>query len=225
MSRMHTYHFGDTRLILTDATGSSTTDIVASELYCDEYRLGRIPFEPGDVIVDVGAHVGMIAILLALRNPQATVIAVEPEPLNLAHLRTNIAANGAHNVIVVPLALTADGRSLHIARPPFNSGGAGCYYDQTEGYAISEVGSATLNDLFDRFVPGRCRLLKIDCEGAEHEILPASTVLERIDWFAAEFHVNSRLVAKGCSNTVLADFVTQFIPRDRISIKSINMGE
>jgi FkbM family methyltransferase len=90
---------------------------------CDEYRLGRIRFEPGDVIVDVGAHVGMVAIWLALRNPQVTVIAVEPEPFNLSHLRANIAANGVDNIVVVPLALTADRRTLPMARPPSNSGG------------------------------------------------------------------------------------------------------
>ena len=47
----------------------------------------------------------------------------------------------------------------------------------------------TLQAIFDRFLaPGqRCRLLKIDCEGMEYEILP-SPVLDRVDFLAAEFH-------------------------------------
>ena len=225
MSEMRAYDLAGTPLLIADAEGSNTAHTVATEMACDEYRLRRIRFEPGDVIVDVGAHVGMVAIWLALRNPQVTVIAVEPEPFNLSHLRANIAANGVDNIVVVPLALTADRRTLPMARPPDNSGGAGCYYDRTAGYATSQVHSTTLDAIFDQFVPGQCRLLKIDCEGAEHEILPASQVLARVDWFAGEFHVNSRLAAKGQSNEALVAFVARFIDRDRMSVKSINMGE
>jgi FkbM family methyltransferase len=225
MNEMRAYDLGGTRLLIADAQGSDTAPTVAIEMNSDEYRLGRIRFEPGDVIVDVGAHVGMVAIWLALRNPLVTVIAVEPEPLNLSYLRANIAANGVDNIVVVPLALTADRRTLPIARPPSNSGGAGVYYDETDGYATSEVRSTTLDAIFGQFVPGRCRLLKIDCEGAEHEILPTSQVLERVDWFAGEFHINSRLAAKDCSNEALIALVARFIDRDQISIKSIHMGE
>jgi FkbM family methyltransferase len=214
-----------TPLLIADAEGSNTAEIIATEMACDEYQLSRIRFAPGDVIVDVGAHVGMVAIWLALRNPRVTVIAVEPEPLNLLHLRANIAANGVGNIVVVPLALTADRRTLPIARPHDNSGGAGCYYDRTDGYATSEVHSTTLDAIFEQFVPGRCRLLKIDCEGAEHEILPASRALKRVDWFAGEFHINSRLKAQGHSNEALIALVARLIDRDRLSIKSINMGE
>lgn len=214
-----------TRLTVNDAAGSNTAEIVATEILWDEYGLSRIPFEAGDLIVDVGAHVGMVAIWLALRNPRAHVVAIEPEPLNLAHLRHNIAVNGARNIQVVPFALTADRRRLDIARPPSNSGGAGAYYDEVGGYAFSGGPSVTLDDIFARFVPKRCRLLKVDCEGAEHEILPACHILDRVDWFAAEFHVNSKLAASGCSNERLAQLVGGFIPKDRMSIKSIRMGE
>jgi FkbM family methyltransferase len=225
MSEMRAYDLAGTRLLIADAKGSDTARIVATEIGYDEYRLNHIRFEPDDVIVDVGAHVGMVAIWLALRNPQVTVIAIEPEPLNLSHLRANIAANRVDNIVVVPLALTADRRTLPIARPPFNSGGAGGYYDQTDGYTNTEVSSTTLDAIFDQFVPRHCRLLKVDCEGAEHEILPASQVLERVDWFAGEFHINSRLAARGCSNEALIALVARFVNRDRISVKSISMGE
>lgn len=225
MAVLHTYDLAGTPLRILDAEGSDTARIVAMELTNDEYQLRQIPFEAGDVIVDVGAHVGMVAIWLALRHPQITVIAVEPEPLNLSHLRTNIAAHGVNNIVVVPQAVTADRRPLSIARPPSNSGGAGCYYDQIAGYATSQVNSTTLDAIFDEFVPGRCRLLKVDCEGAEHEILPASQALQRIDWFAGEFHINSHLAAKGHSNEALIALIARFIDRDRISVKTINMGE
>jgi precorrin-6B methylase 2 len=103
MGKMRAYRPAGTRLFIADAEGSDTSRTVEIEMTHDEYRLGRIPFEPGDVVVDVGAHVEMVAIWLALRNRQVTVIAIEPEPLNLSHLRANIAANRVDNILVVPL--------------------------------------------------------------------------------------------------------------------------
>jgi hypothetical protein len=112
--------------------------------------------------------------------------------------------------------VTADRRTLSLARPPSNSGGAGGYYNLTDGYATSQVGSTTLDDIFDEYVPGSCRLLKVDCEGAEHKILSPSQVLGRVEWFSGEFHINSRLAANGCSNQALFEFVARFVDRNRM---------
>ena len=222
---MSSFHIAGHDLHLLDAPGSDTVHVVAGEMNGDDYGFSRIAFRPGDVVVDVGAHVGIVSIWLAQRNPQIKVIAIEPEPTNLAYLRANIAANHVDNVIVIPKAVTANGRSVQIARPPINSGGAGLYYDQVEGYATSQVGSETLDAIFAEHVPERCRLLKIDCEGAEHEILPATQVLSRVDWLAGEFHINSRLAAQGHSNDALVGHVAQFVNRDNIAVKCIAMGE
>lgn len=219
------YDVAGTRLRIVDEPGSIAAGVVATELAMDGYGLGRITFEPGDVVVDVGAHVGMVAIWLAVRNPHITVVAIEPEPLNLAHLRTNVAAHGADNVVVVPLALTRDRRTVRIARPPLNSGGAGCYHDRADGYPTAEVRSTTLDAIFDEYVPGRCRLLKVDCEGAEHEILPASRALRRVDWFAGEFHVSSRLAAGGHSAEALTASVARFVDPDRMSVTTVDLDD
>lgn len=220
---LHEYCVAGTPLRILDAEGSIATGIVATELAADAYGLGRITFEPGDVVVDAGAHVGMVAIWLAARNPDITVVAIEPEPLNLRHLRANLAGNGVGNVVVVPRALTCDGRTVRIARPPGNSGGAGRHHDRTGGYPTAEVRSTTLDAIFDEFVPGRCRLLKVDCEGAEHEILPASRALGRVDWFAGEFHLSSRLDAAGHSVEALTARVARFVDRDRMSVTTIDL--
>lgn len=79
--------------------------------------------------------------------------------------------------------------------------------------------------MFDRFVPDRCKLLKMDCEGAEHEILPACNSLGRVDWFSAEFHINRRLEEAGHSCERLLDYVASFIPSERMAVKSVTMGQ
>lgn len=63
---------------------------------------------PGDVIADVGAHVGLYAVAMAGRTGAAgRVYAVEADPRNLAHLRSHVRLNGVQEVVeVVPMALS-----------------------------------------------------------------------------------------------------------------------
>src|SRR5262249_33960355 len=71
-------------------------------------RALRAAVEPGDVVFDVGANIGFFSTLLSqLVGPSGRVLAFEPEPENLALLRANLAANGGHNVTVVPCAAGA----------------------------------------------------------------------------------------------------------------------
>lgn len=69
----------------------------------------RAAVEPGDTVLDVGANIGFFSTLLSrLCGPTGRVLAFEPEPANLALLRTNLAANGCANVTVVPCAAGAE---------------------------------------------------------------------------------------------------------------------
>lgn len=121
------YEIDGIRLAISDSAGSQATDWIANEMALDEYRLRRIPFGPGDVVIDVGAHVGFFSLYLAVRHPAITTVALEPEPGNFARLAVNIARNWAFNVIAFNLAVTADGAPFPISCPPANSGGAGGY--------------------------------------------------------------------------------------------------
>ena len=219
------YEIDGIRLAISDSAGSQAARWIAHEMAIDEYRLRRIPFDPGDVVIDVGAHVGLFSLYLAARHPAITIVALEPEPGNFARLAANIARNRAFNVLAFNLAVTADGRPFPISCPPVNTGGAGGYCTETTGYRESVAASVRLDEIFDRFVPDRCKLLKLDCEGAEHEILPACESLGRVDWFSAEFHINRRLEAAGHSSERLLDHVATFIPLERLAVKAITIGQ
>jgi precorrin-6B methylase 2 len=62
--------------------------------------------QPGDRVVDVGAHVGYFTLLAArLCGPNGRVFAFEPHPDNFRLLERNIRENGAENVTAVRKAV------------------------------------------------------------------------------------------------------------------------
>src|SRR4051812_36357932 len=89
-----------------------------------EARLFEQSIRPGDVVVDVGGHIGYYT-LLAARAVGATghVYAFEPERGNFALLAENVAANGyADRVTAVNKAGMAGDRELRHYRLPRNPG-------------------------------------------------------------------------------------------------------
>jgi FkbM family methyltransferase len=119
---------------------------------------------PGDVIYDVGAHYGYYTLLSsALAGPPGKVLAFEPSPANIAKLQRHLDLNQCRNVTVLDLAL-----SDHEGTARFdNQAGSGTGHLSPEGGI--EVKLTTLDALASRFPAPK--VLKIDCEGAEVEVL------------------------------------------------------
>jgi FkbM family methyltransferase len=214
------FHIHGTELFIGDVAGSIAATWVANETFLDEYGLGRIAFDPGDVVIDIGAHVGLFAIYLAKRHPAISVLAFEPDPVNFNNMLANIAANRVMNVVPHPLAVTRDARPFTLDRPPGNSAAACGYLGRRDGFARATAASTTLDGIFERFAIARCKLLKIDCEGAEYEILTSTAVLDRVDWLSGEFHVSASLRERGCVAEELMDFVRARIPPERVAVKA-----
>jgi predicted RNA methylase len=79
--------------------------------------------EPGDIIYDVGASVGLFAIAASEKVPNGSVIAFEPDPETNQRLRANVDLNGVGNVQVVDWAASA------------SSGNVELYTDGADGFA------------------------------------------------------------------------------------------
>lgn len=172
-------------LDLEDHPEGGIVKIVCEEIR-NAYGLDEIPFEKGDVALDIGAHVGVVSVYLAKRYPEITVYAFEPVPDNFARLERNI--EGLKNVIPVPAAVTGDGRvvTLH-GNLSQNSGGSSMFVPN--GHETFQAPSLTLQEIFERYRLERVKLLKLDCEGAEYGILGMDeSLLERVDYLVAEFH-------------------------------------
>lgn len=139
-------------------------------------RLIDASLRPGDRAVDVGAHIGLNTLYMAARaGPAGRITAIEPALDNLAVLRRNVADNHLQNVTVRAVAA---GRA-HEHRDFFLRGevsAVNSLFPESFYAAVSEVVPvivAPLDDLVDE-TP---RLVKIDVEGAELDVIGGMTRL------------------------------------------------
>jgi FkbM family methyltransferase len=74
----------------------------------EKARAMQAALDEGDVVFDVGAHVGYFAVIAARRvGPHGRVFAFEPRPLNLRFLHRHLEANDVRNVEVLEAAVGA----------------------------------------------------------------------------------------------------------------------
>ncbi len=199
-------------MVASDQAGSLAAQWVAWELQRDEYGLDSLRFAKEDVVVDIGAHVGIVSILLAKRWPGLRIIAYEPFPANIENCRANLEANSVSNVELVECGVSADRRPLSLATSDGNSGGASALALAQTGQTVHDIPSVTLDDIFRTHHIDRCALLKIDCEGMEYEILSRAACLNRVDRLVGEFHTSATIARRGWSPARLAAHCADVMP-------------
>ena len=125
---------------------------------------------PGDVYVDVGASIGyFVAVAARCVGPAGRVYAYEPQPYHCQILERNISANALGNVTVRPVACwssagTAELHNFEGTRPTHAS--LGLRPDKSVATTMT-VPTVRIDDEITPPV----RLIKIDVEGAEREML------------------------------------------------------
>jgi FkbM family methyltransferase len=142
---------------------------------------------PGDVVLDIGANVGAFACHVISHVRDVRVICVEPIASNCEVLRRNV----GNRATVEVGALSAEKGELTMY--DFGDAASACHslYDVgAEGARAVRVPSQTLAGLMEKYELDHVRFLKMDCQGAEFEIIPATPhrVLARIDCIALEIH-------------------------------------
>jgi FkbM family methyltransferase len=224
-NKVHSFVINGFPIEVVDMANSIAPEIIARELRDDCYGLNRIDFAPGDVVIDIGAHIGMFAIYTALRFPQLVIHAFEPFPENFELLEQNLDRNGITTVRIHRQGVTGDGRLLEMVTNPQNSGGSTCYSHTLDHGRSTGIPSTTLDHIFDSLGIDKCKLLKIDCEGSEYEILFSTHSLSRVEYLSGEFHHNQLLERRGYTVQGLLKHCESQIPRDKLLIKATNMSE
>ncbi|HEY5087577.1 MAG TPA: FkbM family methyltransferase [Gemmatimonadaceae bacterium] len=147
------------------------------------------------VIVDAGANIGAFSLYAAGRAPAARIIALEPFPSTSSRLRSTIESNGlSSRVVQRAWALTAADGSRWMPFSDLPSQSRNILSDASgDDSAGVTVESVCLGTLFERERIARIDLLKMDIEGAEHEVLLGTphNILSRIGTLALEYHPNA----------------------------------
>lgn len=181
-------------------TRDGTTD--ASAVYAlaaDEYRLSHRRFSGW--AIDVGAHIGTVAISLARQNPGLRVIAVEAVPENADLLEHNVdVARLRERVSVVrawagsPNDLTGVCHYGYRHRESENDGYVrahryvgGTFGDTGDPEFSLELPAISLDSLMAKYSIDDVALIKIDCEGCEWAFLDSPSI-GRVETIVGEYH-------------------------------------
>ncbi len=145
----------------------------------------------GDIVVDIGAHMGRYTIISSKRvGANGKVVAIEAHPSNFEMLKSNIKLNQLTNVIPLNYAAYSKETKINLYLPDEESGYTmhhsimsnyvfTKYKDKTEDKFV-EVSANTLDYLLQLNEITDVNWVKIDVEGAEFEVLKgASNVLSK----------------------------------------------
>ena len=185
-----------------------------------------LEIRPGDVILDCGANVGDISSRFAASG--ARVFAFEPSPIVFPVLAGRFLHHP--NVECINKGVWDSECTLSFSIPARR--GSADDIDVSEGSSFMqskhvigqtvEVGCVNLVDWLRNF-PGRVRLVKMDIEGAECQVLEsmlAADVLDKVDYMVVETHeiqmpalapriaaIREQLSVRGLSERIRLDWV------------------
>jgi FkbM family methyltransferase len=128
---------------------------------------------PGDRVLDIGANIGIVSLQLAkLVGKRGVVHSFEPNPSVSDLLRRSIERNELKNVFLHTCALGSEEGTLDLRFPGCNPGeGTLKMTRPTDGWSSVQVQVKTLCALAEKFDFGGVRLVKMDVEGYEPEVL------------------------------------------------------
>ncbi len=152
------------------------------------YGLDEVSWAPGDVFIDVGANFGDLVLYLRSLDAQVrdgiTYVAIEPGLREAACIRWNVAGIDGH--VHQCAASNTDGSAILFYTPRTADSSL---LEPPEFEATYEVPTRRLDSLLreNAMSDRRIRLLKVEAEGAELEVLEgAGDMLMNIDWIAAD---------------------------------------
>lgn len=174
--------------------------MAAAILNTDEYRLTGLSLEGW--ALDIGSHIGTVALALAVDNPNLKVIAIEPVPENCEVIRASIALNHLEDrVYVEEASCGAPGQKTLPCRYDFTDAD---WHDKPGIHDSRWVGNVwredshpvatlidspviTLAGLANKYA-ATFRFCKIDCEGCEVHVFANGAGL--VQEIIGEFHDN-----------------------------------
>jgi FkbM family methyltransferase len=143
---------------------------------------------PGDVFVDIGAHVGYHTLLGShLVASSGSVVAIEASTKTFKLLQRNLALNDSSNVRAVNIAVADSAGKLDLYQPLARNIGSYTTLASRGGKYIEQVDALPLEAILRPEEIDRVRLIKMDIEGAELPIL--RQIIARLSHYPANMDI------------------------------------
>jgi FkbM family methyltransferase len=161
------------------------------EIWLDRTYMPGAFYHPadGDVILDIGANVGLFTIWLARQNPRCRIVALEPAQANFGMLQANLQAARTQQATAYHMALGARAAQGRMISDNTRSLDHRLVIDNSNP-DLPQVRVLSLGDLLELVGAERIAFLKVDIEGSEYQVFQQidENTMKRIDRFAIEYH-------------------------------------
>jgi len=164
--------------------------IVRSIFALNNYIRDFIPIEKGSIVFDVGANIGAFSLFAS--QFASKVFSFEPEPKNYEMLLKNISINGITNIIPYRRAISnSDGTmDFYLYPDTYHTGCHSLFKLNNANTEKIQVEISTLENVMEKEKLSKIDFLKLDCEGAEYDILKSinKKTADKIKYIAMETH-------------------------------------
>ena len=168
----------------------SDSAVFLENFFLDSYTQEKgFDIKENDLIIDVGGHVGYFTIYAAKKAKNGKIITFEPSKESFNVLKNNLKINNIQNVIIENVGVGAKSGTAILNVDTTHSIGNSIFYS-SKNSEKEDIRITTIPEIVKKYKIESIDLLKLDCEGAEFEIilnLP-STILNTIKKISMEIH-------------------------------------
>ena len=140
-----------------------------------------LPEQTVRVVLDCGANVGITALYLASRYPNARIFSIEPNDDNFELLMRNTEGEPR----IIPIHGAVVGRPCESVRLTTTAPAWGNSITQMDGL---EVPAFTIEQILTTHGLSHVDLLKVDIEGAEREVFANGQFMQKVGFVIIELH-------------------------------------
>ena len=166
-----------------------STDLMAltNVWLINEYDVKDFEINANDTVIDIGSHIGLFSLLVSQLCKTGKILSFEPVRENFDLLVSNLNLNHIENVLPFNMAVSKNSGKLDL----FLNNDQSAHSIFSESSQTISVESTSLQKIFDENKISSCKMLKIDCEGAEYEIIDSlpSEYFDKIQNIVMEYHL------------------------------------
>jgi len=153
----------------------------------EEYSSPGFEINENDLIIDIGAHIGLFSLFSSQYCKNGKILSFEPIKENYELLVENLRLNNIKNVYPFNKAVSENNSDVTIF---LNKDESGHSMYSSEGERI-QVKSTSLKMIFEENKLDKCDFLKLDCEGAEYSIIDSLSeeYFDKIEKMIIEYHL------------------------------------